>query len=86
MDTGENYSLTGGRTANVKIKKAATAQPYRSELTVPTTRECCNLIVRIIVADHQSAIDGSTINAPNNGTLRVANYGDISGPTIYLTQ
>ena len=86
LDTGESFSLTGGRTANVKIKKAATAQPCRSTITAPSTKELCNLIVRIIVADHQSAIDGSTITAPNSGTLRVTNYSEIAGPTIYLTK
>ena len=86
MDTGQTYSLSGGRTANVKIQQAAKAQPCRSAITAPSTVELCNLIARIIVADHQSAINGNSISAPNNGTLRVTNYSDIDGPTIYLTK
>ena len=89
FDTGESFTLSANRTANVKLKKAATAQPYHATLTAPSTVELCNLIVRIIVADHQTAINGSTISAPNNGTVRVTNstaQPPFAGPTIYLTK
>lgn len=86
METGQTYTLSGGRTANVKIQKAATAQPCQATIAAPSAKERCDLVVRIIVADHQTAINGSTIDAPNSGTLRVTPYSNIAGPTVYLTK